>query len=257
MKCWSRFVFVAAAAAAAASTAWAEKLVQATVESRTIFAFKVNAAALQRWVPAPWQVTAVASGPAKDANVNLQFIDRLLDQDGDGKAVGTPTYRLVALTTAGMNPQTKEAGPLVLRVYSGSAEAVPGFYKTAVPATVDYEKTLTVSGTALGGVLERWSMKEGKGGSIDMLIQYQRGTPVRAKLEVKPRSGMDPAIWRIYRVDQSTDVLRSVHGAADRVQKYELRIRVPELAPLFDGNEQLIAVTSIPYYTRQTFLPQL
>lgn len=257
MKGWSRFIFVAAAAAAAASTAWAEKYVQATVESRTIFAFKVNAAALQRWVPATWQVTPVAAGPAKDANVNLQFIDRLLDQDADGKAIGIPTYRLVAMTTAGMNPQTKEAGPLVLRIYSGSADAVPGFYKTAVPATVDNEKTLTVTGTGLGSVLERWSMKDGKGGNIDMLIQYHRGTPARAKLEAKPRSGIDPAIWRIYRVDQSTDVLRSVHGGNDRVQKYELRIRVPELASLFDGSEQLIAVTSIPYYTRQTFLPNL
>jgi hypothetical protein len=106
-------------------------------------------------------------------------------------------------------------------------------------------------------VLERWSMKEGKGGSLDMLIQYQRGTPVRTQLEAKPRSGIDPATWRIYRIDQSVDVLRSVHGGTDRVQKYELRITVPELSPLFDGSEQLIAVTSIPYYTRQTFLPQL
>jgi hypothetical protein len=256
MKRWSRFVF-AAAAAAAASTAWAEKYVQATVENRTIFAFKVNAASLQRWVPAPWQVTPVASGPAKDANVNLQFIDRLLDQDGEGKAVSTPTYRNVVLTTAGMNPQTKEAGPLVLRIYSTSADAVPGFYKTAVPATVDREQTITASGTALGSVLDRWSMKDGKGGSIDMLLQYQRGTPVRTKVEAKPRSGMDPAIWRIYRIDMSTDVLRSVHGATDRVQKFELRIKVPELAPLFDGSEQLIAVTSIPHYTRQAFLPNL
>ena len=30
---------------------------------------------------------------------------------------------------------------------------------------------------------------------------------------------------------------------------------VPELAKLFDGSEQLVSISSIPSYTRQTFLP--
>jgi hypothetical protein len=47
-----------------------------------------------------------------------------------------------------------------------------------------------------------------------------------------------------------------VRGAgADRVQKIQFKASGPTLSPLFDGSEQLIGVTSDPWYTRQTFLP--
>jgi hypothetical protein len=236
-----------------AGHATAQKHVQSTLDSRLVLAFRVNPAELQRWIGAPWQVAPVASGPSKDANLIVTFVDRLLDQDAEGKPVKVPTYRVVALAAPGSNPQTNETGPLLFRLYNSSPDAVPGFYKTAVHATVDREMTLSGSGAAL----ERWSMRDGKGGAIDLQVQYQRGTPSRAKSEGRPRSGSDPKTWRIYRVEQSTDLLRSVHGGGDRVQKLALSVKVPELAKLFDGSEQLISVTSIPWYTRQTLLPDL
>ena len=30
---------------------------------------------------------------------------------------------------------------------------------------------------------------------------------------------------------------------------------IPEIAPLFDGNEKLIGIISVPVYVRQVFLP--
>jgi hypothetical protein len=240
-----------------ASLACAQKHVQSTLDSRIVLAYKVNAAEIQRWIPAPWQVAPVASGPAKDANLTMTFVDRLLDQDAEGKPVKTPTYRVVALSVPATNPQTKDSGGLIVRLYNSSPESIPGFYKTAVLATVDREITEKGSGASTASVLERWGMKDGKGGSLELLVQYQRGIATRSKLEAKPRSGSDPATWRIYRIEQATEVLKSIHGGTDRVQAVNLRVKVPELAKLFDGSEQLVAVTSVPMYTRQTFLPEL
>lgn len=249
-----RVAFVALAMGAACA-AWAQKHVQSTLDSRMVLAFKVNPAELQRWIPAPWQIDPVAAGPSKDANLVMTFVDRLLDQDAEGKPVKTATYRVVALATPARNPQNGDSGPLLIRLYNSNPDAVPGFYKTAVLAVVEREQTLSGAGIAPGSALERWAMKDGRGGTIDLLVQYQRGTPLRAKVEAKPRSGSDPATWRTYRIDQSTDVLKSINGGTDRVQKYDLKLKVPELAKLFDGSEQLVSVTSIPWYTRQTFLP--
>ena len=41
----------------------------------------------------------------------------------------------------------------------------------------------------------------------------------------------------------------------DRVTKFSLKATGPKIAPLFDGSQQLIAVTSVPWYSRQVSLP--
>ena len=248
-------VFLATALCAASAIS-AEMHVQSTLDSRIVLAFRVNSAAVQGLIPAPWQVAPVASGPAKDANLVVTFFDRLLDQNAEGKPVNVPTYRGVAFGVPANNPQTGESGPLLVRIFNSSPDGIPGFYKTGVLATVTRSLSLSGSGREPGTAKERWTMKDGKGGAIDLQIEYQRSTPTRAKAEAKPRSGSDPAIWRIYRIDQSVDVLKSIPTGTDRTKNYKLRVAVPEFAKLFDGKEQLVSVTSVPWYTRQTFLPQ-
>ena len=98
-----------------------------------------------------------------------------------------------------------------------------------------------------------WEFKSQDGDSIQLQIQYARGASTPDKAETKFYSAAKPEFYRIYRSEQSTDVVRS--PAADRVQKVLFKAFGPTLSPLFDGSEQLIGVTSDPWYTRQTFLP--
>jgi hypothetical protein len=77
--------------------------------------------------------------------------------------------------------------------------------------------------------------------------------PAPAKAEALLYSAAKPDFYRIYRFEQSADEVRST--GADRVQKVVFKASGPKLAPLFDGSEQLIGVTSVPWYTRQTYLP--
>ncbi|OLC17072.1 MAG: hypothetical protein AUH29_03545 [Candidatus Rokubacteria bacterium 13_1_40CM_69_27] len=235
--------------------AWSETLVQSTLDSRIALAFRVKAEELQRLVPASWQISPAGTGPSKDANLTVTFAERLLDQDGQGKPVAVATYRLVALSTQVKHPQTGEAGPMSIRVFSSTPDGVPGFYKTAVQATVRREQTVKGIGVEPGAVVETWEMRNGSGGTIELKVQYTRATPSRAKGEAKPRSSVDPAIWRIYRFEQAVDVLRSIPAGIDRVQSYQLRVNVPEIGKLFDGSEQLVSISAVPVYTRQTFLP--
>src|SRR5256885_183706 len=71
----------------------------------------------------------------------------------------------------------------------------------------------------------------------------------------RPHSACPPDFYRIYRVDQAADVVRSTATGTDRVQKVSFKVVGQPLTQLFDGTEQLISITSIPLYTRQLFLP--
>jgi hypothetical protein len=47
----------------------------------------------------------------------------------------------------------------------------------------------------------------------------------------------------------------SIATGTDRVLKYPFKATGAKLSPLFDGLEQLISITSVPFFSRQIFLP--
>lgn len=90
---------------------------------------------------------------------------------------------------------------------------------------------------------------------LQFRIEYQRAVPWRAKLEIKPRSAVEPTFFRIYRIDQGSDLIKSIPAGIDRVQSYQLHVTVSELRKLFDGTEKVVGIVVIPWYVRQLFLP--
>jgi hypothetical protein len=65
----------------------AEKYVGSNVDSRTILAFKVADAAVQKFLPGSWEPDVTTAGPAKDVNLRVTFIDRIVNRDAEGKAL--------------------------------------------------------------------------------------------------------------------------------------------------------------------------
>jgi len=234
---------------------WAETFVEASVEARLVLALHVGQAALQRWVPGPWQVEPLAAGPSKGANLLVIFIDRWLDQDADGKPIPGGAGYQVALAVPATQPQLGESALFVIRIFSGSPLAPPGPYKSTVLATVRREQALKGANADPGLGSEAWEVRDAGGGLMDLRVQYARALPTRAKPEFKLRSPVEPAFTRIYRVDQGTDVVRSLPSAIDRVQSYQLRVTMSELSPLFDGTEQLVSIAVLPWFVRQVYLP--
>ena len=106
---------------------WAETLVQQNVDTRVVLAFRVGQAALQGWLPAPWQVDPVATGPSKDANLTVVFIDQLLNHDGEGKPVAGGTTRIVALAVPAGGGPTKTVSDVATPSMTNVSCAVPAW----------------------------------------------------------------------------------------------------------------------------------
>lgn len=236
--------------------AQSERHVETVLQNRVILTFKADAQEVQRWLPAGWQPEPIPAGPSKDSNLVVLFVEKVLAQDAQGKPAGVPTSRNVTLVVPARNAGSGESSPLVIRTYESDHNDLPGFYKAAVPASVEREHSASGSGTKPGRANERWFMKDEKGALIELTLGFERGTPARVKQEMKVRSGVDPATWRIYRQEQALQVLKSTVVNVDRIKEYRFLVKVPELEKLFDGKEQLVSVVDVPWYSRHTFLPQ-
>ena len=85
--------------------------------------------------------------------------------------------------------------------------------------------------------------------------QLERGTPALLAFDQKTYSGADPTFYHIYRGDRGVDTVRSAAGGIDQTTRLELAASGPLLGRLLDGSQELVAVTSVPWYHRDTFLP--
>jgi len=99
-----------------------------TIATSVLVALRVSAAALQARLPAPWEVTATASGPTRGANLNVVFHDLLLHQDGEGRPAAAATGRSVGLVTSARHPATGELCSFSFRTYVANRAALPGQY---------------------------------------------------------------------------------------------------------------------------------
>ncbi len=229
-----------------------EQLLDLTIATQTVLRFAVSPGALQARLPFPWQVASAPSGPSKGANLSLLFNDALLNQDAEGHPTEDATNRYIGCAIPARHPETAEEAGFNFRILTANPKGVPGKYKTARLGTVLRE--FYAKGNGLDAtVMERFRFRDPAGGSIELQLQYRRGIPERVMTQGNVRSTVDPSILRIYKVHQLMDVVRSGPQGIDRVLSYQLRVTVSEFADLFDGTEQLISVTIVPWYVRQVF----
>ena len=234
----------------------AEHLIGSNVDNRIVVALRVEPAELQSWLPAPWQVNPVAGGPFKDANLYVIFVDRLLNQDAQGKPDAGGTFRAVALAAPAKHSQTGEQAPFVLRLYAPHEDInLYNPYKNSVQASIRREQKLICADLEPGTGSEFWEARDSAGGMLQFRLEYRRTVPSRAKQELKPRSSVEPTFFRIYRIDQGSDLIKSTPSGIDRVQSYKLAVTMSDLGNLINGTEQVIGIVSVPWYVRQTFLP--
>ena len=200
-------------------------------------------------MPARNAVLAGSPGSIKSVNLRVTFIDRLSAQDADGKAL--PQVRTVTLSVPAKKKGSETGGTMLFAIYTSGGSGGP--YGVSVHADTKTERKVAVDPAGTASVEEAWQFQAPDGNSVQLQIQYLRGAPAPAKAESLLYSAAKPDFCRIYRYEQSADVVRGT--GVDRVQKVVFKASGPQLAPLFDGSEQLIGVTSVPWYTRQTFLP--
>ena len=126
-----------------ATQTWAETMVGSNVDYRIVVALHVGQSELQSWLPAPWQVNPVPKGPLKGANLYVVFMDRLLNQDAQGKPSDGGTFRAVVFVATAKHTQTGEAALFVIRVFIPHKDIkLYNPYKNSVQATIRRELTL-------------------------------------------------------------------------------------------------------------------
>ena len=106
----------------------------------------------------------------------------------------------------------------------------------------------------VSNVQETWAFTGDDGGTVQIQLQYVRGLPARQKVDGNVYSAAKPDFYRIYRFEMAADVLRGP-GAADRLRNFSFKATGGKIGALFDGSEQLVSVTAVPWYSRQVFLP--
>jgi hypothetical protein len=245
---------VLAASATPSTRVGAESLVEQVVDTRLVLAFRVDPAELQKVVPGPWEIAGTAAGPAQNANFNVIFYERMLQQDGAGASMG-PSYRFVVFSSSVKPKEASGAASVVSRIYANDPKRVPGPYKNSLLSAVEHHSVIDSGSTELGAVEETWEVRApANHTTITLNVKYERGTPARQKSEGKVYSSVDTTFYRIYRWDLLAEVAKSAPAGIDRVKSYRFNATVPDYVNLF-SNAQLVAIISQPMYVRNVWLP--
>jgi hypothetical protein len=228
------------------------KLSANDISVRTSLSFKVNDVVARGLLPAGWDLNPPTNGPSKGFNLNFLLIDRLIVQDAEGKSLradGTVVLSMPAKNTATGRTAVMEVGG-----FTNPSEA-PGPYGVwgAANVTIDRSSHTERDGKSL--IKEFWQATSDDGTAISIQLEFLRGALMRSKVEPRVYSAIKPEFYRIYRQEQVTDEVRSVPNGVDHTVSISFKAIGPKLTPLFDGNEQLIAITSIPSHMRSIYLP--
>ena len=140
-------------------------------------------------------------------------------------------------------------------VIAGISPDGAGAYGVYVPATTAHlERTITGDRDQQARVQETWDFAAQSGERISVRIAYQRGAVTKSHADTVVRSAIHPEFQRTYHIDQATDVVRGV-GIPDRVERLDVVVSGPALASLFDGSQQVVSVSAVPYYVRDITIP--
>lgn len=245
---------IAAAMLVLGAAASAETKVGSTVESRVMLGFKVNDAAAQAWLPEGWTLVTLPGGPVAGSNLLVSFIDKHLIADAEGAPNEEPANRAVSLLSFGRKDGVEGVRTFVTRVYENPP--IENAYSNGGGAAISRDIQVTGDSRNRNTRIDTWTVVPRIGGEITLSLTHTIGnqiwTPDR---EARPYSAAQPDFFRIYRYHQMTEVV--MNSAMGRALDGEIAFSstVPELAPMFDGTQELTAILSIPVYVREVFLP--
>jgi hypothetical protein len=234
----------------------AESLTEDNVESRFVLAFQADAGALQKRLPPDLEVAPAPAGPVQGANLFVVLYDRFLQQDPAGKTTATATLRFGVIVAAVKSRATGKPAFAVLRGFSPSSELVPGYYKVNVSAEVEHEIASAAKALEPGRAKEAWKVKAASGDAFRIRVEYARGVPARAQREMLIFSTAQEGLYRTYRTDEVTDLIRSVPAKIDRAKKLEYSFAIRDMADLFGRETRLVAAMANPVHLRKVFVPE-
>jgi hypothetical protein len=193
--------------------------------------------------------------PLKDANFVIALIEGLAGQDSEGKPVLHQGKNVVFAVPA-KDEKTGTAGAMIVGGFASQPQGAPGAYGVYVPAKFTMTKSSRSVGAGSTTAEETWEVSTEAGDQIRFSTTYERGVGNRAHVEPRNYAATKPEFYRIYKADQVTDIVHSVAADTGRTKKVEFTGSGPQISKVLKGQEQPVAVVSIPAYYRQIFLPE-
>ena len=225
-----------------------EKPYGTNADNRMTVAFKIPEATLQKLLPAGWE----SNPPASGANIGITMVEGISSENAEGKPA-RPNIG-VAVTAPVKKSGTNETGAMVLTGLFMPHYA-PGAYGNFMPAKISIDRRTRVDAEGKTRVQETWNLKGEDGHSLLIKVAYTRSEVKKNKVEVKVYSGAKPEFYRIYRFEQGTEVVKS--ASVNNVSSFSIKATGPKLASIFDGKQQVVAITAVPWYSRAVSLPSL
>ena len=237
-------------------SATAQTVVEAAAEHRFQIDFRVNEAALAKMLPAGWETVIATTGPAKDCNLRMIFIDRMAVMAGTDKTATQHTARLVYLAIPVREIGTKNAGQIIIHGLTENAGDAPGTFGTYQHATTaKMSRTHAASGGVMTGS-ENWEFAAASGEHMSLQVEYVRGPARKGVNEVKFFYPNDPSKYQIFKTDQAIDIMRNpTTNPPDNIKKFSYKAGGGKIAALFDGTEKVVSWDSFPWYIRTVSTP--
>lgn len=245
-----------AGAALSVTAVSADTLVERSIEHRFQLDFHVPDKALQDMLPAGWQASVAAQGPAKDANLRVIFIDRVAGFGPEGKPLANGATQLVYIAIPVKQTAGTQTGQMIIAGLTKDAADSPGAFNAFRRAgTSSMQRSITSAGA---GIIndENWEFTAPTGEHLNVHVKYQRGTPVKGGGDVRFFDPADPRKFQVFRTEQGLDITRNATThPPDHVMEFSYSIGGGKLSSLFDGTEKVLSWDSFPWYDRSVLTP--
>ena len=225
--------------------------------TRIMLGFRVKSEAVQARLPTPWQLHPVHNGPLRDTNFIVALVDRVRDDDPEGKPKSRGTDCFINFVAPAKHPQTGQVASIILGGWASNSARVPGFFQVYRAASFRVEQVIKSQDGDVEEVTDVWEVRDAAGlGGMELRLQSRRlvAARTRARGEAYAISAKDPSLSQLHKFEAATDVVKSVPAGINKVQGYTFRLSAPEYGELFDGSEQLISISVTPWYVRQVFV---
>jgi hypothetical protein len=229
-----------------------------------VVAMRGNPDALQKRALPGWKVSdAWGPGPRGmalgGANLLMVFHEALFESNPktlSGQA--DSQRRFVVFAMRADNPSTNEGGMTSIVGFSSDAGGLPGNYNDQrLAKSVIRKLSLTGDGSNTQ-VSESYDIDTGDG-SIHFAIDYKRPnsnwdyTPAASSQAIRFHASRDPSVYRVYHEDLVGYLVMSRPINVNFTTKFEVSVKVPALADVFEG-AQPVALMVRPSYTRRVFV---
>jgi hypothetical protein len=234
----------------------AQTVIEQAAEHRFQIDFRVNDAALAKMLPQGWETVIATSGPAKDCNLRMIFIDRMAIMAGGDKSATPHTARLVYLAIPVREVGTKNVGQMIIHGLTEHASDAPGAFGTYQHAAT---ARMSRNHASTGGVMtgsEKWEFAAASGEHMSLQVEYVRGPARKGANDVKFFYPGDPSKYLTFKTDQAIDIMRNpTTNPPDNIKKFSYKAGGGKIAALFDGTEKVVSWDSFPWYIRTVSAP--